>query len=350
MGEVRKAIEYIRGRWSDYSIFMQELREYMDRLGSFSTSTEEDRRTLESLLSSSKEWGDRSPTHANSFDVLHLYTSQFGYNTIFGLLNVAFRTDAVTEQGQEKELRSAVFLIELLNIDLFNYLLRDPLKSGFQGIVYRGVSFTEEEIDDFRTFATIPVRDRYWSIPLAMMSASTSVGTALEFALRDVAQDPTKRPFLWRIHVANIDPDLLRIYNERFPSSVVTTLCAVPVDEVSRFPQEGEVLLRGPWFQFIRLHKEFVDDVGMVMDVMDVVMLNTNRDHPSVAELGVERGDEARRLFALLVGISRARICEHLALEYGLTSDAEEFERIHEEQAHHLYPATIRDRLGCLVS
>ena len=224
MGEVRKAIEYIRGRWSDYPIFMQELREYMDRLGSFTTSTEKDRHVLESLLSSSKDWADRRPTQANSFDVLNLYTSEFGYNTIFGLLNVAFRTDAVTEQGQEKELRSAVFLIELLNIDLFNYILRDPSKSGFQGIVYRGVSFTKEGIDDFRNLATMPVRDRYWSIPLAMMSATTSIRTALEFSLRDVKKDPTKRPFLWRIHVANIDPDLLRIYNERFPSSVVTTL------------------------------------------------------------------------------------------------------------------------------
>ena len=83
-----------------------------------------------------------------------------------------------------------------------------------------------------------------------------------------------------------------------------------------------------------------MDDVGMTMDVMDVVMLNTNRDHPSVAELGVEKGDEARKLFALLVGISRARICENLAHVYGLTSDAQEFERIHEEQAHHLKDMT----------
>jgi hypothetical protein len=319
---------------------MQELREYIDRLGKtgayFAPSTEEDRRALEGLLSSSKDWADRSPTQTDSFDVLHLYTSQFGYKTMFGLLNVTFRTVDITEQGQEKDLHSAVFLIELLNIDLFNYILRNPSKSGFQGTIYRGVSFTKEGIEDFRNLATMAVRDRYWSIPLAMMSASRDIKTALVYALQDVENDRTKLPFLWRIHVANMDPDLLRIYNERFPSSVVTTLCAVPVEDMSEFSQEQEILLRGPFFQFIRLHKEFVPAVGVTMDVMDLVMLNTNRDHHSVMELGVEKGDEARKLFGLLVRISRTRICKNLAHEYGLTPDADEFERLHDEQVHQL--------------
>jgi hypothetical protein len=339
MGEVRVAIEYIRERWGDYPIFMQGLREYIDRLSKTSTDftkfkpNEEDRRALESLLSSSIDWMDRSPNDTNSSNVLDLYTSQFGYDTIFRLLNVAFRTDAVTEQGQEKDLHSAVFLIELLNIDLFNYISRNPSQSGFQGIVYRGVSFTREEIEDFRNLATMAVRDRHWSIPLAMMSASTSIKTALTFALENAKNDPTKLPFLWRIRVANMDPDLLRIYNERFPSSVVTTLCAVPISEVSRFSGEQEVVLRGPFFQFIRLHKEFVPAVGTTMDVMDLVMLNSNRDHPSVVEMSVEKRDEARRLFALLVGMTRSLICKNLAHEYGLIPDAEEFSRIYEEQA-----------------
>src|SRR6267154_299501 len=347
MGEVRIAIEYIRGRWSDYPIFIQELREYIDRLDKTSTyfakSNDEDRRALESVLSNSRDWADRSSKQANSLDVLNLYISQFGHKTIFRLLNEAFRTDAVTEQGQEKELHSAVFLIELLNIDLFNYISRNPSKSGFQGIAYRGVSFTREEIEDFRNLTTMAVRDRYWSIPLAMVSASTSINTALEFALHNANNDPTKLPFLWRIHVANMDPDLLRIYNERFPCSVVTTLCAVPVSEVSRYSQEQEVVLRGPWFQFIRLHKEFVPAVGTTMDVMDLVMLNTNRDHPSVVEMSVEERDEARKLIALLVGISRTRICRDLAHEYGLTPDADEFARIHDEQVECLRSMTFRE-------
>jgi len=64
--------------------------------------------------------------------------------------------------------------------------------------------------------------------------------------------------------------------------------------------------------------------------------LNSNRDHPSVMEMSVEEGDEARKLFALLVGMSRARICKDLAHEYDLTLDADEFARIHDEQAHRL--------------
>ena len=317
---------------------MQGLREYIDRLSKTSTysprfkPTEEDRRVLESLLSSSIDWMDRSPNQANSSNVLDLYRSQFGHDTIFRLLNAAFRTDAITELGQEKDLHSAVFLVELLNIDLFNYISRNPSQSGFQGIIYRGVSFTKEEIEEFRNLTTMAVRDRYWSIPLAMMSASTSIKTAVSFALENTTNDPSKLPFLWRIHVANMDPDLLQIYNERFPSSVVTTLCAVPISEASRHSLEQEVVLRGPFFQFIQLHKEFVPAVGTTMDVMDLVMLNSNRDHPSTMEMSVEKGDEARRLFALLVGMTRARICKNLTHEYGLTSDAEEFSRIYEEQ------------------
>jgi hypothetical protein len=53
-------------------------------------------------------------------------------------------------------------------------------------------------------------------------------------------------------------------------------------------------------------------------------------------ELGVEKGDEARKLFALLVGISIARICKNLAHEYGLGADADEFGWIHDEQVHQL--------------
>ena len=340
MGEIRIAIGYIRDRWRDYPIFMQELRGYISRLGKISTNlakpSDEDRLALEGLLSSSIDWIDRSPKQTNTFHALNLYTSQFGYDTIFTLLNAAFRTDTFTEQGQEKDLHSAVFLIELLNIDLFNYISRNPSMSGFQGIVYRGVSLTREGIEDFRNLATMAVRDRYWSVPLVMMSASTDIRTSLDYAIQNVKNDPTKLPFLWRIRVANMDPDLLKIYNERFPSSVVTTLCSVPISDVSRFSQEQEVLLRGPFFQFIRLHKEFVPAVGMTMDVMDLVMLNSNRDHPSVMEMSVEEGDEARNLFSLLVGISRARICKDVAHEYGLTMDADEFARIHDEQAQRL--------------
>jgi hypothetical protein len=327
-------------------MLMQDLREYVNRfhltrMSCATDMTEEDRYALESVLSCSKDWADRSPnsSQTHNFDVIRFYTSEFGYSTIFALLNMAFRTDAVMEQGQQNDLRSAVFLIELLNIDLFNYLSWNPSKSGFQGTVYRGVSFTKEGIEDFRNLATMPVRDRYWSIPLAMMSASTNMKTSLKFALQFAQSDATTRhPFLWRIHIVNLDPDLLQIYNDRFPSSVVTTLCAVPVDEVSVFSKEHEVLLRGPFFQFIRLQQEYVHDVGMTMDVMDLVMLNTNRDHPTTTELG-GKGDEARRLFAVIVGISRSRKCKDLAHEYGLAMDADEFGRIHDEQV---------DRLRCM--
>ncbi|KAF8875452.1 hypothetical protein BD779DRAFT_1804618 [Infundibulicybe gibba] len=90
-------------------------------------------------------------------------------------LPLAFHYDS----NEEKRLRSAVFLIELLNIDLYNYTRRIPAVSNFQGTVYRGVSFTTEQLAEFQHLCERPVSERYWAIPLAMMSASTSRDVAL---------------------------------------------------------------------------------------------------------------------------------------------------------------------------
>ena len=76
--------------------------------------------------------------------------------------------------------------------------------------------------------------------------------------------------------------------------------------------------------------------VEMSMGVMDLVMLNSNRDHPSVMEMSIEKRDKARKLFSLLVGMSRAQICKDLAHEYGFTVDADEFAWMHNEQAQRL--------------
>jgi hypothetical protein len=67
------------------------------------------------------------------------------------------------------------------------------------------------------------------------------------------------------------------------------------------------------------------------MPVMDLVMLNSNRDHPSTMELGA-MDDEARQLFASLVGVSRARYCKSLATGYGLSDDAKRYEEMQQMQ------------------
>jgi hypothetical protein len=330
MSAVRTAIEYIRNNWDQYPTFMQELRSFIERHGFPIPPNAIDQVILQSVLSYTREWAGRSTrvSETNNFDVLRLYTSQYGYNQIFALLNYAFRSDALAQL--ETDLRSAVFLIELLNIDLFNYVAQDK-QTRFRGTVYRGVSLTTEQLEDFRILAGRPVRDRHWAIPLAMMSSSTCISTALDFALRAAEKDSTKYPFLWRIHVSDLDSSLLKIYQERFPSSVVTSICAVLINELSRFP-EDEVLLRGPFFQLIRLTQEYIEKLETTIYVMDLVMLTANRDHPTTVELGKDDGEKARKLFGCLVSLSRTQVCKQLAEEYCLIEDLREYEQIYEEQ------------------
>jgi hypothetical protein len=47
-------------------------------------------------------------------------------------------------------IRSVVFLVELINIDLFNYCLKCPERTNFEGIVYRGICVSDEDLSAFK--------------------------------------------------------------------------------------------------------------------------------------------------------------------------------------------------------
>lgn len=325
MAAVRKAIIFVRENWAQYPSLMSDLRSYIQELTDTAQETADKSKHLSAVLSSSKSWRDTSNfTDEEDLSVIRLYTSKVGYDQIFRILNQAFRTDNLTEQ--EKRLRCAVFLIELLNIDLFNYTLRETHNSNFQGTVYRGVSFSQDQLQEFKNLAARPVSERYWAIPLAMMSASTTQAVALkEFAGMEAADAATRYPFLWRIHVVELPKKYLQIYRDKFPTSVVSTICAVPIQELSDFKGEDEVLLRGPFFQLISMREETLEGTDKAFPVMDLVMLNTNRDHPSTMQLSEEKGEKARQLFACLVGMWRAEVCQRLSEAYGLLDDVVQY-------------------------
>jgi hypothetical protein len=330
MDAIRRTIQHIRGNWSDYPKFVQILRDHIQSQPHAFSAGKEEQDLVDSVLSTRKEWLDRQmhPSTSDNFDVVRLYTSKFGYDHIFSPLNSALRTDNLPDYNSL--LLATVFLIELLNIDLYNFLLTRP-SAAFQGSVFRGVSFHRDQIQEFRNIAARPVRDRYLSIPHSIMSASSSTEVALKFARIDANNRTTHQPFLWRIHVADLDPALLKIYRDRFPQSVVTTLCAVPIHELSQFEKEQEVLLRGPFFQLIRIADEVVDGYEPAVPVMDLVMLNTNRDHPSTMELG-ELQDEARKILSCLVGMGRAVVCKQVAEKYHLVDDVKVYGEMFDEQ------------------
>lgn len=332
---VRNSIVYVRIEWTKYELLMEGLRALlMRRLGN--TLPADDTGGLERLLASPREWrdGNIGSLPDDDYSAIRSYTSNSGYK-VFQIVDAILRTNEATDSQQLEELNIAVFLVELMNIDLFNYVSITPHASNFQGVVYRALATSNEQLEAFRVLAARPIPERYWSIPLALISTSKKQDVALRFAEGEIRRQPRSNLFLWRIHVFELETELLRLYRERFPSNVVSTICAVPVAELSQFPEEDEVILRGPLFQLVRMHEENINGIGHA-HVMDSMILNINRDHPSTMELGKTEGIRARNLIACLVGVGRAKACKKLAEDFGLFNEVPLYEHILQQELNKL--------------
>jgi hypothetical protein len=324
MDMVRKAIYDIRANWTNYPEFMCELRQLMADSDQAHLGSDVAER-FEALFSSTKNWwsasSDGSADDVN-YSAVQLYSSEYGYRKMFSVINTGFRTDELADN--KLALRSGTFLVELLTIDLFNYVSKSPYADDFEGYVYRGMCASDRDLAAFDRVMQGPIEERFLSIPLAMTSASTNREQALLFASKLAAREPGHHPLLWNISVSSLEPGLLSVYKQRFPASIVTSLCAVPIDKLSDYPHEKEVVLRGPHFQMLNLRKERMRAVGDVW-VIDAVMLNSNRDHISAIASNVGEDRVARDFFRSSVIIHRSVICAQYAMEHGLEADAEAY-------------------------
>jgi hypothetical protein len=327
MALVRQAINDIRVGWDNYPDFMQDLREYL----SDSAKTADEKQSLdvrfEQLLSSSKEWLPKQAEEAeDDYSALRLYTSNIGYRSIFRLINTAFREDNLT--SDRLIMRRAAFVVELLTIDLFNYRERSPAADRYEGTVYRGMCVSAHQLKMLSKASVGPVKERYLSVPLAMVSTSTNQEKAMVFAMAESARNPDLYPLIWKIDIASLDHESLHLYRDKFPSSIVTSLCAVPIARLSDYPEEGEVLLRGPFFQVVWFDKRSVHGSDKPLYEVEALMLNSNRDH--ISALASNQGDDrkARDLFRALVTIRRSALCAEHALERGALSDLESYRSI----------------------
>ncbi|HSS05230.1 MAG TPA: hypothetical protein VLK89_08620 [Solirubrobacterales bacterium] len=329
MDRVRTAINEIRRTWDRYPEFMTELRALFDD-GSLGDSDPVSSGRLEALFSAQKDWDTADPT--DEYSAIALYSSEVGYRQMFRAINTAFRTPSLPENSTL--LRSATFLVELLNIDLFHFRERNQHADNFTGTVYRGMSLPQNVLDRFAETMRRPVTERYLSIPSAMASATPDRKVAMSFASAEAERQPDRHLALWEIDVRNLDPRLLDLYRSRFPSSVVTSLCAVPIAGISDFPGEKEVLLRGPFFQIVGLSAEDLTVSGRPVHKIEAVMHNTNRDHLTAIASNVGADKEERELFKALVLSDRFDICARLAEQRRQASDANEYRsRLAEQQA-----------------
>jgi uncharacterized protein YjiS (DUF1127 family) len=336
MDHVRKAINYIRQSWDQYPKFMNELHELFDHVSTDDSDAVANRR-LAALFSTQKSWDEKAEsTREDDYSALALYSSEVGHRNVFSVINAAFRTDGLTDDSAW--LRSATFLVELLNIDLFHFRDRNPDADNFTGTVYRGMCLSRDDLDRFTKAAIGPIAERYVAVPLAMVSATRNRDVAMSFAREEATRVAGMHAVLWEITVLNLDPQLLSLYRARFPRSVVTSICAVPISEVSDFPEEAEVLLRGPFFQIVGISTDSSAGSGRPVHKIEAIMHNTNRDHLTAIATNAGRDKAERDLFRALVRFDRFGVCARLAAERNQKSDADGYRSLMNEQRAKMDP------------
>jgi hypothetical protein len=331
MAEVRTAISYIRLNWDLYPQFMGELRTFLGKVpessvlsGELEAYSEDGRRRVEALLSTRKQWPElRNGPGDDDYSAIRLYTSIYGYMRMFGAMNMAFRTPDINRYPEA--LRSVTFLVELLNIDLYNYIRSNPEADNFEGRVYRGIRVSSKDLNKFaETAADTDMGKRYMAIPLSMMSTSATKGKALTFAMRTKKTPTDSHALLLDVSVYSLDPALLTAYRQAFPGSIVTSLCSVPIHRLSDLP-EDEVLLRGPFFQIVRMYRDEDSLRGEPVHVVQAIMLNSNRDHVTAVATDAGEDKRMRDIFRAMAIASRSNRCAEHAESCGLAADSDNY-------------------------
>ena len=308
MTEVRKSIDYIRDNWEDRAEFAKTLAEFL-RGKTDGNDDKEFAKLVDNVKNRERNWGDidKQQLVDGDFEVIRLFTSDLGYVRIFSFLNSLFRDDETTKDP--RTIQTIVFLIELINIDLYNYCLKFPQYDNFTGVVYRGVGLSESDFDAFSDLIKQEIPKRYIAIPLALLSSSTDIEEAKKFIKQ------THEAVLFKIHILELKPAFLKYYKERNPIGVVSTICAVDVQNLSHFPTEKEILLRGPFFQVL----DFFKDDKEKLHVLEVCMLNSNRDHLSSKDL---KEPDVRKMFGLMIAVSRNEFAVEFCKNRGKMVDA----------------------------
>lgn len=298
MDDVRKSIHYVRDAWNDSAILNKLQKRLLDEFKLNINS--DDLRQI--------NWCDADDSmngHTENFDLIRWYTTDTGYDLIFQCMNEFFREKDI----DESKCNVATYLVELLNIELYNYIMMDSSKSAFNGTIYRGLILNTKEackVFENLTCKDTPISDRKLSVPLSFMSASLDKNIAIKF-VNEKRKGIYETPLIFEIHVRNLDEELLEIYKSFYPDSPVTSLCSVPIENLSQYKNEREVVMRGAFFQVINIRYEF----GFV--VAEMLMINANRDHIKTNKLN---GGNAQNLFKSLINFDKMRKCKEFMTDY----------------------------------
>ncbi|KAK1776652.1 hypothetical protein QBC45DRAFT_418873 [Copromyces sp. CBS 386.78] len=323
MSRLRSKIEEVRNAWLDNDAYAQ-LVEAVRRWCKPARLPEEVREPLERLLSGYRDYADVSvsrPSNASTttsseqYDALEMYCSVPGYDYLFKLVSDTLRT----EHAAEEHLLVATTLIEFLTIDLYNLRLSqlgDPRYGNFEGLTHRGMPVYQQTVRFYEDIMRNPdLTMRGFAIPLALTSTSADPRVMEDFATKKSPENERWVHMHLQVHTRGIDEGLLRAYRKRYPDSVVTSICAMPVANIS--PEgEREILLRGAFFQLLSVTtKQNGGDCVPIAQVI-VITMNSNRDHSTESSSNVDEKRVQRDIFRRLVDASKYRACAELAAEF----------------------------------
>ncbi|KAI3320735.1 hypothetical protein HD806DRAFT_228758 [Xylariaceae sp. AK1471] len=336
MKAIRPYIEKIRRAWMSnegYRILMGKIRVYFRK-----TDIPDDvKDSFAKLLEGFRDYGDLDMSRpqkplVEQFDAIELYTAEKSFDYIYSLITKALRR----EEPSEVELEVVAALVELLTIDLYNLRLSQighPMYANFEGVAFRGLSVTLEELKEYRAILARPeLAKRNFSVPLGLLSSSTDEKIMEEFSKSTHSDE--KRPIRlhFTIHVHSLDPALLTEYRALYPDSVVTSICAMPVGHVSPHG-EKEILLRGPFFHIISMTSGEIN--GRPCEKLVVVMMNSNRDHGMEHASDTGEKEKQRQCFLRAVSASKFEVCAAIAEKYA-PQDAEPYRALQNDTLRQL--------------
>jgi hypothetical protein len=316
MDVIRRSIEEVRGQWSSYDCVPDSVRRFIDGIDLTGRDLTADQliAPIEHSLRLNRDWDDRLPAGGprREFPMIREYTSDRSYETLFSAINARYRSDV--QSVDSKSFVPLTWLVELLNMELFAASRADADRTGDRQ-VYRGTVFPSQIKARYEIFGDpdTPLEDRCISIPLGLHSSSASRGVARDFLSRSLADRLNQGEFgvIWNIRIVSLAPERLALYHRHFPDSVVSRICATDISSLSAYPSEGEILLRGPFFEVLDFRA--ADPVGsMVTYELDAVMVDSNRDHVSTFELD-KYDPAARSFFRAMVSSEKFSACAQLA-------------------------------------
>ena len=110
---------------------------------------------------------------------------------------------------------------------------------------------------------------------------------------------------LMKIHVIGLEEEHLAFYRRK----VVTSTCSVDIHELSYIQDEREVLLRDQLFQVLQHHEGGELLSGRPSEVLEMVMVNSNRGHLTSLQLQEQQEAATRRLFGTMVTVTLCQFC-----------------------------------------